>query len=127
MPLRDALFPLQACAVMLLHPNEQSLLLFGGWTHPSIYPLHQSWRLFNELHVYDVEQSRWTQVVPTDGLKPPAMAGHSATIHNDMMVVVGGLHKQRNSIGQFSSSNDVWCFDLKCKLTDPERMLFRLS
>lgn len=27
-----------------------SLFLFGGWTHPSIFPLHQTWRLFNELH-----------------------------------------------------------------------------
>jgi hypothetical protein len=30
--------------------RKSSLFLFGGWTHPSIYPLHQTWRLFNELH-----------------------------------------------------------------------------
>ncbi len=33
------------------------------------------------------------------------------------MVVFGGLHKQRNSIGQFSSSNDVWCFNLNSEST----------
>ena len=31
------------------------------------------------------------------------------------MVVFGGLQKQRSNIGQFSSSNDVWCFDLESK------------
>ena len=98
---------------MVLHRPTRSLLLFGGWTHPSLYPLHQSWRLFNELHQYDLEQSRWTHVLPNSSLKPPAMAGHSATVHADSMVVFGGLHKQRSSIGQFSSSNDVWCFNLE--------------
>jgi hypothetical protein len=29
------------------------------------------------------------------------------------MIVFGGLQKQRNNIGQFSSSNDVWSYDLE--------------
>ena len=98
---------------MVLHESTDSLLLFGGWTHPSLYPLHQSWRLFNELHAFNLGERRWTSVQPNSEVKPPAMAGHSATVHGDRVVVFGGLHKQRSSIGQFSSSNDVWCFDVQ--------------
>ena len=47
--------------------------------------------------------------------KPPPMAGHSATVHGQSMIIFGGLQKQRSSIGQFSSSNDVWIFDIKSK------------
>ena len=48
----------------------------------SLYPLHQSWRLFNELHRYDISSARWTHIAPASDLKPPAMAGHSATVHS---------------------------------------------
>ena len=43
---------------MVMDEASHSLLLFGGWTHPSLYPLHQSWRLFNELHSYDINANR---------------------------------------------------------------------
>ena len=99
----------KACAVLVRY--KEKLLLFGGWSHPSMYPLHR-WRLFNELHTYDISEARWTKVLPTNDVKPPTMAGHSATIHKDQMIVYGGLQKQR-SIGHFSSSSDVWAFDLQ--------------
>ena len=60
---------------------------------------------------------RWTHIRPNSSVKPPAMAGHSATIHGDLMVVFGGLHKQRNTIGHFSSSNDVWCYNFNSEWT----------
>lgn len=28
------------------------LVLFGGWTRPSPYPLHQPERFFDEIHTY---------------------------------------------------------------------------
>jgi F-box protein 42 len=84
-------------------------------THPNLYPLHQSWRLFNELHQYDIGSSQWTQIHALSPEKPPAMAGHSATIHRGKMIVFGGLHKLRSSIGQFSSSNDLWVYDTESK------------
>lgn len=95
------------------HRMHSSLILFGGWTHPSLYPLHQSWRLFNELHRFDIESNHWTQITPESQVKPPPMAGHSATVHGHSMIIFGGLQKQRSSIGQFSSSNDVWSFNIK--------------
>ena len=120
-PIATGTYPSpKACSVLVKY--KKKLILFGGWTHPSMYPLHR-WRLFNELHSYDIENSTWTQLltpapgarenVEDDTLRPPTMAGHSATIHRNKLVVFGGLQKQRNSIGQFSSSSDVWSFDLE--------------
>ena len=45
-------------------------------------------------------------------LHPPAMAGHSATLHHQMMVVFGGLQKQSSSVGQYTVSNDLWVYQL---------------
>ena len=119
-PMATGTYPSpKACSVLVKY--RKKLILFGGWTHPSMYPLHR-WRLFNELHSYDLETSTWTQLTPApgarenmedDALRPPTMAGHSATIHRGKLIVFGGLQKQRNSIGQFSSSSDVWSFDLE--------------
>ena len=120
-PIATGTYPSpKACSVLVKY--KKKLILFGGWTHPSMYPLHR-WRLFNELHSYDIENSTWTQLLTPapanrenledDTLRPPTMAGHSATIHRGKLIVFGGLQKQRNSIGQFSSSSDVWSFDLE--------------
>ena len=103
----------KACASLVMHGDL--LVLFGGWTHPSLYPLHQSWKLFSELHIYSIAAAKWELVVSEPGDRPPAMAGHSATVHGHSMVVFGGLHKQR-SIGHYTSSNDVWLFDLSSRL-----------
>jgi F-box protein 42 len=109
-PLSVGAYPSpKACATLVLHRN--CLVLFGGWTHPSLYPLHQSWKLFSELHIYHLQESRWELVGPEEGARPPAMAGHSATVHGDTMVVFGGLHKQPSQ-GHYTSSNDVWTLDL---------------
>ncbi|KAL1124381.1 hypothetical protein AAG570_001010 [Ranatra chinensis] len=94
----------KACASLVYY--NSSLVLFGGWTHPSPYPLHQAWRTFNELHIYDIESNRWNCITnPTNA--PPPMAGHSATVHGDSMIVFGGLQ------GHNGGSNDVWCLNMK--------------
>ncbi|XP_054282395.1 F-box only protein 42-like [Macrosteles quadrilineatus] len=85
---------------------EGLLVLFGGWTHPTPFPLHQAWRTFNELHVYDIGENRWSYVI-TPQLSPPPMAGHSASVHGDDMVVFGGICGQMVT----GSANDVWCFN----------------
>lgn len=115
-PMATGNYPSPKACATLVKAETNKLLLFGGWTHPSLYPLHQSWRLFNELHSYHIKEMRWTLVSPMTSVKPPTMAGHSATVHAKTMIVFGGLQKQRSSIGQFSSSNDVWSFfiDTQC-------------
>ncbi|TRY76610.1 hypothetical protein TCAL_13457 [Tigriopus californicus] len=125
-PLSTGTYPSpKACSTMVL--SQGQLYLFGGWTHPSLYPLHQSWRLFNELHCYDIEQNRWSHLTPVGVAKPPSMAGHSATVHEDIIVVFGGLQKQRNHIGQFCSSNDVWCFNITSKFWDQKHGFMALG
>uniref|UniRef100_A0A1E1X9C3 Putative f-box protein n=1 Tax=Amblyomma aureolatum TaxID=187763 RepID=A0A1E1X9C3_9ACAR len=100
--------PPKACASLVSY--KENLLLFGGWTHTSPYPLHQAWRIFRHLHVYNCSANRWTQVSTVGGC--PSMAGHSATMQGHLMVVFGGLHCV-NPVGPFSSSNDVWVLDLR--------------
>ena len=111
-PLSTGTYPSpKACASMLIH--DQKLILFGGWTHPSLYPLHQSWKLFSELHIYHISERRWALMSSEpESLHPPAMAGHSASLHHQMMVVFGGLQKQSSSVGQYTVSNDLWVYHL---------------
>ncbi|XP_024884293.1 F-box only protein 42-like [Temnothorax curvispinosus] len=92
----------KACATMLYY--KKSLILFGGWSHPSPYPLHQQWKLFNELHVYSIKSNKWTAINTLE--TPPPTSAHSATIHRNLMVVFGGV------CNGYNSSNDVWCLNL---------------
>lgn len=95
----------KACASMVCH--NDTLILFGGWRHPSSYPPYQPWRLFDELHVYHITENRWLSVTTIDG--PPQMTGHSASVHNNTMIVFGGYTCVD---GVPASINDVWSLDL---------------
>uniref|UniRef100_T1JLR5 F-box domain-containing protein n=1 Tax=Strigamia maritima TaxID=126957 RepID=T1JLR5_STRMM len=117
-PLATGTYPSpKACATMVVY--DDNLVLFGGWTHPSPYPLHQAWRLFNQLHIFSPMDNRWTLIpnsVPaTSRSQPPGMAGHSATVHGDLMVVFGGLQRQSNG-RPYTSANDLWVLNLKSML-----------
>ncbi|XP_048840046.1 F-box only protein 42-like isoform X2 [Brienomyrus brachyistius] len=81
------------------------LVLFGGWTRPSPYPLHQPERFFDEIHTYSPSKNWWNCIVTTHG--PPPMAGHSTSVIGSRMVVFGG------SLGARQMSNDVWVLDLE--------------
>lgn len=107
-PLTMGTYPSpKACASMVQSNN--ALVVFGGWTLPSPFPAFQACRLFSELHIYSVVKNRWMCI--NTAFSPPGMAGHSATVHGDTMVVFGGLKSENN--GQYSSSNDIWCFNLQ--------------
>ncbi|XP_036389286.1 F-box only protein 42-like [Megalops cyprinoides] len=81
------------------------LVLFGGWTRPSPYPLHQPERFFDEIHTYSPSKNWWNCIVTTHG--PPPMAGHSSSVIGTKMVVFGG------SLGARQMSNEVWVLDLE--------------
>ncbi|CAD7088361.1 unnamed protein product [Hermetia illucens] len=95
----------KASATMVCYGDQ--LILFGGWRYPSLYPPYQPWRLFDELHMYSIKDNRWTVHTPACG--PPPMAGHSATIQGNKMVVFGG-YQLNNEVN--SNSNDIWCLNL---------------
>lgn len=81
------------------------LVLFGGWRHS--YTPFTMCTLFDELHVYNIADNRWT--IHNLAFGPPPMTGHSATVHRSKMVVFGGYQKTMENLG---TSNDIWVLDL---------------
>lgn len=84
------------------------LVLFGGWSSPCSYPLHQQGYLFDELHTFNIEDNMWTARNMLDS--PPPAAGHTATLHEDVIVFFGGLQKS-DSVSV--STNKVYCLDMR--------------
>nr|XP_056720912.1 F-box only protein 42 [Euleptes europaea] len=103
-PLASGSYPSpKAGATLVVY--KDLLVLFGGWTRPSPYPLHQPERFFDEIHTYSPSKNWWNCVVTTHG--PPPMAGHSSCVIKDKMIVFGG------SLGSRQMSNEVWVLDLE--------------
>lgn len=98
----------KACSTLACY--KDCLVLFGGWTYPPSYPLHQIWHLFNELHFYHIKDDRW--IVVNVGNTPPPTAGHSVSIHKEWMVVFGGLQRP-SYVVHSTKTNDVWKFNLE--------------
>ncbi|NXA15820.1 FBX42 protein, partial [Sapayoa aenigma] len=103
-PLASGSYPSpKAGATLVVY--KDLLVLFGGWTRPSPYPLHQPERFFDEIHTYSPSKNWWNCIMTTHG--PPPMAGHSSCVIEDKMIVFGG------SLGSRQMSNDVWVLDLE--------------
>ena len=64
------------------------LVLFGGWTRPSPYPLHQPERFFDEIHTYSPSKNWWEEEANLDSvdelafLKPMSGFITLSTIHS---------------------------------------------
>ncbi|GAB0097702.1 hypothetical protein DMENIID0001_133680 [Sergentomyia squamirostris] len=71
----------------LMVSYEDKLMVFGGCSYTSFA---------DELHVYKIREGRWIHPKISTPW-PPAMFGHSATIHGDRMVIFGGYHKTDRS------------------------------
>ncbi|KAL3862757.1 hypothetical protein ACJMK2_008707 [Sinanodonta woodiana] len=103
-PLATGTYPFpKACATMVVY--KDSLVLFGGWSHPTPFHLHQAARFFSELHIYSPPSNRWSHIQTLSHESPKPMAGHSASVIRNMMVVFGGTQAPQNRI------NDVWVFN----------------
>ncbi|XP_072521822.1 F-box only protein 42 [Salminus brasiliensis] len=103
-PLASGSYPSPKAGATLVMFKDL-LVLFGGWTRPSPYPLHQPERFFDEIHTYSPSKNWWNCIVTTHG--PPPMAGHSSSVINNNMIVFGG------SLGARQMSNEVWVLDLE--------------
>ncbi|XP_069040183.1 F-box only protein 42 isoform X2 [Lepisosteus oculatus] len=103
-PLASGSYPSPKAGATLVVYRDL-LVLFGGWTRPSPYPLHQPERFFDEIHTYSPSKNWWNCIVTTHG--PPPMAGHSSSVIGSRMVVFGG------SLGSRQMSNEVWVLDLE--------------
>lgn len=105
-PVATGTYPSPKGSASMVAWRDQ-LILFGGWRYPSLHPPYQPWCLFDELHYYDLGKNRW--LLRSSLSSPPPMAGHSATVHGDRMVVFGGYQiKDDFNV----NSNDTWVLDL---------------
>lgn len=113
-PLTQGEYPSPKASSSMICYNDM-LILFGGWTYPPTFPVHQACMLFSELHSFHIPTNRWRKLHPCslmpDGNGPPPMAGHSVTIHRNRMVVFGGLQRPTNLVHS-AISNDVWVLNL---------------
>lgn len=60
----------------------------------------------NEICSFNFKDSQWDIVKPKSKATPQVRAGHSATIAEDKMIVVGGLDDDNERL------NDVWEYDM---------------
>ncbi|PIO14738.1 hypothetical protein AB205_0201210, partial [Aquarana catesbeiana] len=82
---------------------KELLVLFGGWTRPSPYPLHQPERFFDEIHTYspsknwsndvwalDMEQWSWSKPVISGTCPFPRGGQSQIVIDNETILILGG-------------------------------------
>lgn len=104
-PMATGTYPVpKAYTTMIAY--KDNLILFGGWTHPSPSQYYQNVTMFNDIHFYNINVNRWTLVNTLN--TPPPIAGHSACVRDNEMIVFGGLVGEE----QINCSNDVWVLDL---------------
>lgn len=60
--------------------------------------------------MYNVVANRWTSINTLN--TPPPVAGHSATVIEDNMIVFGGLQKPCTAV-HCDKTNDIWILDMK--------------
>lgn len=104
-PLASGNYPSpKAAATMSVYEN--SLILYGGYSHPYSYPFNQQVNFFDEFHEYDTENNFWTQNLFSQ--ETPRLAGHSASIiRTNILILFGGCNA---SLG--NKTNSVHCLDL---------------
>lgn len=91
----------KALATLVLY--KENLLLFGGFSKSSMNPIHQTSTFYNELHLYNAKINGWEELISEN--TGPHLAGHTASIVGDFMLVFGG------SMGS-SYNNNVYVLDL---------------
>ncbi|KPI94670.1 PREDICTED: F-box only protein 42 [Papilio xuthus] len=108
-PLATGTYPVPKAYTSMVH-YQDCLIVFGGWTYPSLSQYYQNITMFNDIHLYCVTTNKWILINATN--PPPPMAGHSACIRGDEMVVFGGLVMSAAQNYQMQCSNDVWVLDI---------------
>lgn len=108
-PLATGTYPVPKAYTSMV-PYKDSLIVFGGWTYPSLSQYYTHITMFNEIHFYDVSTNKWVLMNATNS--PPPMAGHSAYMKDDEMVVFGGLTMSPEFQHQIQCSNGIWVLDV---------------
>ncbi|XP_049880127.1 F-box only protein 42 [Pectinophora gossypiella] len=108
-PLATGTYPVPKAYTSMVHYKD-CLIVFGGWTYPSLSQYYQNVTMFNELHFYCVSTNKWMLINASNA--PPPMAGHSACMNGDEMIVFGGLVMSAAQNYQIQCSNDLWVLDI---------------
>ena len=61
---------------------HDSMVLFGGELQDRSFT--------NELWLYNISVSKWTELAVNDSFKPPPVAEHTATLVDDILYIFGG-------------------------------------
>ncbi|KAI1721100.1 galactose oxidase, central domain-containing protein [Ditylenchus destructor] len=91
----------KALASLVLY--NDNLILYGGFSKSSMNPIHQTTTFYKEIHLYNRCRNCWEEIVCEN--TAPHLAGHSASIVGDFMLVFGG------SMGS-SYNNNVYVLDI---------------
>ncbi|VVD00890.1 F-box only protein 42 [Leptidea sinapis] len=108
-PLATGTYPVPKAYTSMVNYKDW-LIVFGGWTYPSLSQYYQNVTMFNDIHFYCVRSNKW--ILTNASNPPPPMAGHSACIRGDEMIVFGGLVMAAAVNIQIQCSNDVWVLDI---------------
>lgn len=108
-PLATGTYPVPKAYTTMVDYKD-CLIVFGGWTYPSLSQYYQNVTMFNDTHFYCIKTNKWILINTTN--PPPPMAGHSACIKGDEMVVFGGLIMSAAQNFQIQCSNDIWVLKL---------------
>lgn len=99
-------YPSPKAASSLVAYDADTLVLYGGYSHPYSYPFNQQVNFFDELHLYSIEKATWTTIVFSQ--EAPKLAGHTASIlGKNQMILFGGCN---GTLG--NKTNGVYCLDL---------------
>ncbi|KAL4712844.1 hypothetical protein ACJJTC_011914 [Scirpophaga incertulas] len=108
-PLATGTYPVPKAYTSMVSYKD-CLIVFGGWTYPSLSQFYQNVTMYNETHFYCVNNNKW--ILMNSHNPPPAMAGHSACIKGDEMIVFGGLVMSAAQNYSIQCSNDIWVLDI---------------
>ena len=89
---------------LVVEPNNRYLLLFGGYSAPSMY--------LNDMYRYDTWNDTWIKVpVGPNGIKPRPVVSHAANVVGDYMYIFGGVYFKdtpTNQLAKYSFSTNEW-------------------
>jgi len=85
----------------LITTKSPKILIFGG---------HDSKRMLNDVHLFDIETLTWSQPI-INGTACSARAGHTATLVNNKLIIFGGGDGNRvlNDIYIINIDSMSWC------------------
>lgn len=99
-------YPSPKAAATLLPYSDETLILYGGYSHPYSYPFNQQVNFYDELHIYCTRNNIWTHKLFSHDT--PKLAGHTASvIDKNKMILFGGCN---GSLG--NKANTVYCLNL---------------